>query len=227
MEDLLASIRKAIQEDIGEVPSSTSIKAAGTLYKGGVREFHVKASADAPTAAAEIQELRERINRSRLEAPRESVFAEVIEEQVLPEPRRRRGTDVPAPPLRQSYAEQEVRAPEPPRGDFLRRGEREFDRAGQAPGWREDETIRQRPAADPWQRPETGILSPDTAQATGAAFQRLADSILNRATGDRSVEDMTRDLLRGMLKQWLDDNLPALVESMVREEIERVARRGR
>jgi uncharacterized protein len=38
---------------------------------------------------------------------------------------------------------------------------------------------------------------------------------------------MTRDLLRGMLKQWLDDNLPALVESLVREEIERVARRGR
>ena len=29
-----------------------------------------------------------------------------------------------------------------------------------------------------------------------------------------------------MLKQWLDQNLPRLVEAMVREEIERVARRG-
>ncbi|MCL4855080.1 MAG: DUF2497 domain-containing protein, partial [Bryobacteraceae bacterium] len=52
-------------------------------------------------------------------------------------------------------------------------------------------------------------------------------TILTRATSDRSIEDMTRDLLRGMLKQWLDDNLPALVERLVREEIERVARRGR
>ena len=34
-------------------------------------------------------------------------------------------------------------------------------------------------------------------------------------------------MLRGMLKQWLDDNLPKLVERLVREEIERVARHGR
>ena len=44
---------------------------------------------------------------------------------------------------------------------------------------------------------------------------------------DRSIEDMTRELLRGLLKQWLDDNLPRMVEQIVREEIERVARRGR
>ncbi|MFO1121131.1 MAG: DUF2497 domain-containing protein [Hyphomicrobiales bacterium] len=51
---------------------------------------------------------------------------------------------------------------------------------------------------------------------------------LTRATGDRSIEDMTKELLRGMLKQWLDENLPALVESLVREEIRAlVARRGR
>ena len=48
-----------------------------------------------------------------------------------------------------------------------------------------------------------------------------------RATGDRSLEDMTREMLKGMLKQWLDANLPAIVEDMVREEIQRVARRGR
>jgi cell pole-organizing protein PopZ len=34
-------------------------------------------------------------------------------------------------------------------------------------------------------------------------------------------------MLKSLLKQWLDDNLPALVERLVREEIERVARRGR
>jgi len=74
---------------------------------------------------------------------------------------------------------------------------------------------------------DAGLLGPEAEAAAGAAFSRLAGSLLNRATGDRSIEEMTRDLLRGMLKQWLDENLPSLVERLVREEIERVARRGR
>ncbi|MEM9105462.1 MAG: DUF2497 domain-containing protein, partial [Pseudomonadota bacterium] len=41
---------------------------------------------------------------------------------------------------------------------------------------------------------------------------------------DRSFEQMAEDMLRPMLQQWLDDNLPTLVERLVREEIERVAR---
>ena len=48
-----------------------------------------------------------------------------------------------------------------------------------------------------------------------------------RALGERSIEDMTQDLLKGMLRNWLDAHLPSLVEKLVREEIERVARRGR
>ena len=71
------------------------------------------------------------------------------------------------------------------------------------------------------------MLSGDASQAVNSAFNRLAETVLSRATGDRSLEDMTRELLRGMLKQWLDDNLPSLVERLVREEIERVARNGR
>ena len=45
--------------------------------------------------------------------------------------------------------------------------------------------------------------------------------------GERQLQDMAQELLRPMLKQWLDSNLPPLVERLVREEIERVARRGR
>lgn len=43
----------------------------------------------------------------------------------------------------------------------------------------------------------------------------------------RSVEDMAQEMLRPMLQEWLDDNLPTLVERLVREEIERVARGAR
>ena len=67
----------------------------------------------------------------------------------------------------------------------------------------------------------------DATQAVQSAFNRLADTVLNRAGGERSIEDLSRELLRGMLKQWLDEHLPNLVERLVREEIERVARRGR
>ena len=39
-----------------------------------------------------------------------------------------------------------------------------------------------------------------------------------------TVEQMAQDMLRPMLQDWLEDNLPTLVERLVREEIERVAR---
>ena len=40
----------------------------------------------------------------------------------------------------------------------------------------------------------------------------------------RTLDDLVREMLRPMLKAWLDDNLPTLVERMVRAEIERVSR---
>ena len=40
----------------------------------------------------------------------------------------------------------------------------------------------------------------------------------------RTLEDLVREMLRPMLKSWLDDNLPGMVERLVRAEIERVAR---
>jgi cell pole-organizing protein PopZ len=40
----------------------------------------------------------------------------------------------------------------------------------------------------------------------------------------RTLEDLVREMLRPMLKSWLDDNLPGMVERLVRAEIERVSR---
>ena len=237
MEDLLASIRKAIHEDIGEVPAamsrtSMSSQSAGTLYKSGLRELHVKVGDEVDSAAAEIQELRERINRTRLSemqrdaTPPRTGFAGQLAAEVEARPSWR--TPEPAaPPLRQSYAEQDLRRLDASRNEFTRRPPpRDYTEPPQA-AWSEEPAYQPAPEPQPRYRPEPAMLSHDSASAAGAAFSKLADSILNRATGDRSIEDMTRDLLRGMLKQWLDDNLPSLVERLVREEIERVARRGR
>lgn len=69
------------------------------------------------------------------------------------------------------------------------------------------------------------LLSEEANASIASAFQQLSTSV---ALPDADVmESLTRDLLRPMLKQWLDDNLPVMVEKMVRVEIERVARGGR
>jgi hypothetical protein len=69
------------------------------------------------------------------------------------------------------------------------------------------------------------IISQETSAAVSAAFDQLANTFF--AQNSRSVEDLVREMLRPMLKHWLDDNLPGLVERMVRAEIDRVSRGGR
>ncbi len=45
-------------------------------------------------------------------------------------------------------------------------------------------------------------------------------------SGETSLEGLTRDLMRPMLKEWLDANLPDIVEAMVAREIERITKKG-
>jgi cell pole-organizing protein PopZ len=70
--------------------------------------------------------------------------------------------------------------------------------------------------------PERSLLSPATSAAVDSAFNSLAQTVL--VHNARTLEDLVREMLRPMLKSWLDDNLPGLVERMVRAEIERVSR---
>jgi cell pole-organizing protein PopZ len=69
-----------------------------------------------------------------------------------------------------------------------------------------------------------GLLSPHANQMVSSAFGDLANTIL--ANNARTLDDLVQDMLRPMLKAWLDDNLPPLVERLVRAEIERVSRGG-
>lgn len=68
-----------------------------------------------------------------------------------------------------------------------------------------------------------GLISDETGSAVSAAFKRLS-SARPTMPGPEVMEAMARELLRPMLKEWLDDNLPTIVERLVRAEIERVAR---
>ena len=69
------------------------------------------------------------------------------------------------------------------------------------------------------------LLSDQADQAVSAAFEALSTSLALQ--GKELAENATREILRPMLKAWLDENLPAMVERLVRAEIQRVARGGR
>jgi uncharacterized protein len=253
VEELLASIRKAIDDDLGGISAPPSTKTSGnsqgTLMRGALREMRVNfdpSAAGREQADGEISQLRERIGRSRTD----SAFAmnppapkpHVPRASVTPEPARRNGIgsilsgelarpEQPPrqpPVLRQTYVEEAPRYAEeaqhyvePP----------VYEAEYQEQVWEEHaEKAPQQDYYEPAYAPQPSqgaLVSPSTAYSAQNSFQQLTDAIMARASGDRSIEDITQNLLRGMLKTWLDDNLPQLVEKLVREEIERVARRGR
>jgi len=69
------------------------------------------------------------------------------------------------------------------------------------------------------------LVSSDAASSIASHFQALAASMIINDSG--LLQKYAQEMLRPMLKQWLDDNLPVIVERLVRAEIERVARGGR
>jgi cell pole-organizing protein PopZ len=74
----------------------------------------------------------------------------------------------------------------------------------------------------PRELPDRPLLSPRTTAAVDTAFNSLTHTVLMQ--NPRTLEDLAREMLKPMLKAWLDDNLPNIVERLVRAEIERVSR---
>lgn len=74
------------------------------------------------------------------------------------------------------------------------------------------------------------LMSEVTADVSAHAMARLlagnvaVERDLPGRVGNVTLEDMTRELLRPMLKTWLDQNLPGIIERMVAKEIEKISR---
>jgi uncharacterized protein len=66
------------------------------------------------------------------------------------------------------------------------------------------------------------LISKETSASVSGAFDLLSASL--KPSQAQTVDDLMKEMLRPMLKAWLDDNLPSLVERLVRDEIERVTR---
>ena len=70
-----------------------------------------------------------------------------------------------------------------------------------------------------------GAVSPGIVGAAADSFQALTNMMLSKDS--RTLEQLVQEMLRPMLKDWLDRNLPVIVERLVKDEIERVSRGGR
>ncbi len=82
------------------------------------------------------------------------------------------------------------------------------------------------PAARAAEPRGAGLVSERTESQAASAFGSLSSTLLVPHS-DRTLEDVTRELLRPLLQQWLDAHLPAIVEEQVRIEVERIARQSR
>ena len=74
------------------------------------------------------------------------------------------------------------------------------------------------------------LVSENPAMNSVASLSALAAAVdthrraVDPSIGPRTIEDLVKDVMRPMIREWLDDNLPSLVERMVGREIERLTR---
>ena len=92
------------------------------------------------------------------------------------------------------------------------------------------------PVEAPVKQPTDTLVEPGAAGVAASAFERLSQAVQESvpapaaqdpgpAVGGRNLEDIVKEMLRPMLKEWLDKNLPPMVERYVEREIVRLTRR--
>jgi cell pole-organizing protein PopZ len=217
MEEILASIRRIIADDDA---AKTPAKAAEPA-----KPAPAPAPAPAPKAAAPAP-----VTPAPRPAP--PAAAPVVSGQddidaMFAEPASK-ASDAPAPDILElTEAMEALPDPEPP--PALRRIEAMADVVEAPPGSRPAPPPPAPPTVEQARRqfqektePDRQLLSPATTAAVDSAFNSLAQTVLIR--NDLTLDGMVREMLRPMLKAWLDDNLPNMVERLVRAEIERVSR---
>ncbi len=77
------------------------------------------------------------------------------------------------------------------------------------------------------------LLSATAASAASGAFAKLSEAFQRTPTEElvaddsgRTVEQFVEDMVRPLLKDWLDENLPSIVDRLVQKEIQKIARRA-
>ena len=229
MEEILASIRRIIADDEAKPPgadkapspgapakpekSVTAAPAARAPAKNDIPPSALSAAKAAPAPPpakpapsnsqddidAMLAGLDETTSEAEVRPPQpDGEVFELTDEMAMPEP---------PPPARPSFQKVD------PQDDL------EFSETARP--------VQRQPAFEPPPfespaPPAPQMLSRSTVSAVESAFNSLANTVLSNNA--RTLEDLVKEMLRPMLKGWLDDNLPGLVERIVKAEIERVSR---
>ena len=223
MEEILASIRRIIADDEAK-PAGDKAPGPAAAAKPAMRDIPPSMPAakppsgpapPAPPAAAvpnsqdDIDAMLASLDETTAEAeirpaqPDGEVF-ELTDEMALPDP-----PPQPAAPQATSFHKVD------PQDDL------EFTEAAAARATPRSPAYEP-PALETQAPPPQPMLSRSTVNAVESAFNTLANTVLSNNA--RTLEDLVKEMLRPMLKSWLDDNLPGLVERIVKAEIERVSR---
>lgn len=243
MEEILASIRRIIADDEAKPPPAEAAKPAPAP---------AAAPAPKPQAMADIPPSKVAPAKPAAEKPAPPLAAKPVAPPPAADagPNNQDDIDALLAGLDEATPGPEIRAPEPePEPDVLELTDEmamdpEPTPAPPPPSFhrvepRDDlefaETPPPRPTPAPSYAPvdfdapplppQQPILAQSTVSAVESAFNSLAHTVLS--SNARTLEDLVKEMLRPMLKSWLDDNLPGLVERIVKAEIERVSRGGR
>jgi cell pole-organizing protein PopZ len=227
MEEILASIRRIIADDeakpaAAEKPASPLAAAKPAVMKDippsaiAPAPKPVAAPKPAPPPPAPAPEPVVSNNQDDIDAMLASLDAATPEADIRP------AQPEPEPDVFELTDEMALPEPAPAAATFNKvepQDDIEFTEA---------KASRRQPAYEPpfeSAAPARPILSHSTVSAVESAFHSLANTVLSNNA--RTLEDLVKEMLRPMLKSWLDDNLPGLVERIVKAEIERVSRGGR
>jgi uncharacterized protein len=233
MEEILASIRRIIADDEAKPPVPEKPAAAITAIKSEKPVAAAPAATPAPrkdvapTPPPAPQAAPARPAPPSPPAPAVSngqddidALLNGLDEATSPDEIRPPPSD---PEVFDLTDEMAVAPPEPPRDSFQRIELQDDVEFAETAATR---ALHRQPAFEPPAlesgSPAQQILSRTTISAVESAFNSLAHTVLSNNA--RTLEDLVKEMLRPMLKSWLDDNLPGLVERIVKAEIERVSR---
>lgn len=200
MEEILASIRRIISENDDPNAAAATKPAAAP-------------DARPPTAEDGVLELTDMVGA-------DGKVVNLAAAKSAP------AVNIPEPPAKEEFPTMAEPTPEPaPKSPAAEMPADDIELAASEPA----------PAAR--SNSDDSLLAAGTAAASTAAFAALAQQLGRKADdgaqptaslsigSGRTLEDLVKEMLRPMLSEWLDANLPGLVERMVKREIERIVRR--
>jgi cell pole-organizing protein PopZ len=142
------------------------------------------------------------------------IIAEEGDAAVATRTRRGRGTRVPAP---RADVDEVLELSEPVADD---------PQAGEMPAIAQEKPMPMGTPTPPEPAQAKPILSERTAEATRGPLEALSRMVVKpEVAGSDTLEGLVRELLKPMLSEWLDANLPQIVEAMVAKEISRITGR--